>query len=948
LPDGLPPKRYSQTKNLMGDERAAAHVTSSASTERRDVDNEENAWHTLATEKVAAKLQTDAMAGLSIDEAARRSTQYGPNVLGDAKTRSLWTILAAQFKSIIVALLCAAAAVSLVLGDNVEAVAILVVILLNAGVGFFTEWRAEQSLDALKKQAVGNAFVIRDGEERQIPASSLVPGDLVVLTAGGRVPADGRVVESAPLQVEEAALTGESAAASKAVDPVADVHASLGDRRNMVYLGTAVTDGRGRLLVTAIGAKTEVGRIGTMIDEAGGRDTPLERQLARLGRLLVVVVLALCAVIVAAGLARGHDFLYMLKVGISLAIAAVPEGLTAVTTMTLAIGMTRMARMGALIRRLAAVETLGSTTVICTDKTGTLTQNEMTVQAMRLGERAIEFSGSGYGVSGEVRERGRTVDPRGDQTISLALRIGALCNDAKLSLDEGPPKVLGDPTEGALLVAARKGGLSLEDLEREYPRIDEVPFSSESKRMTTVHRAPGDGVVAYVKGAPGPIVEACSAMVVDGKARSMISDDRKEALATNDELAKRAFRVLALAFKDLPNDYREEDLAGALTFVGLVGMIDPLRDEAKAAIETCRRAGIRTVMMTGDQEATAAEIGRQLGLDRDPYGRSLRTAHGRELAGLDEAGRRAIAAEVGVFARVSPEDKLRMVEALQSGGEVVAMTGDGVNDAPALKQADIGIAMGVKGTEVAKDASAMVITDDNFATIVRAVEQGRVVFANILRFVHYLFSCNLAEILVVFLSLLFGWPLPLLALQILWLNLITDVFPAMALALEPSNPEAMDRPPRDPKESMTSPRFLGLVVWQGALLCLVALAAFYIGMRWYGEVGDGLLHAVTIAFMTLALAQTFHAFNARSQRLSAFTDRLFTNGWLWGAIGACIVLQLAAVYLPILQSVLRTTSLSVEDWLLILVSSLVPVGVVETVKAARRATGAGRFPARSA
>jgi Ca2+-transporting ATPase len=896
-------------------------------------------WHALSADQVAESLAVDASRGLSDDEASRRLARYGSNALGEGRRRSALAMFASQFMSLIVALLVAAAVVALVLGENVEASAILVVILLNAIVGFLTEWRAEQSLDALKKQTVATAHVVRDGEERQIPAASLVPGDLVVLAAGARVPADGRVVESVRLQVEEAALTGESLPVGKTVEPIADADVALGDRRNMVYLGTAVTDGRGTMLVTATGRGTEVGRIGTLIDEAGGRDTPLERQLTRLGRALVVAIVVLCAVIVTAGWARGHDLLHMLEVGISLAIAAVPEGLTAVTTMTLAIGMQRMARLGALIRRLPAVETLGSTTVICTDKTGTLTRNEMTVQVLRLGERTIEVSGTGYGVDGKLREQGRAIDPRADPPLALALRIGALCSDATLVERDGQAQVLGDPTEGALLVAAMKGGMDLEALEREYPRIAETPFSSETKRMTTVHRAPEGGVVAYVKGAPGALAEASAGVLIDGDVRPMTSDARRSVLSANEGLAKRAFRVLALAYKDLPAEHRDGDSADGLTFVGLVGMIDPLRDEAKSAIETCRRAGIRTVMMTGDQLATAAEIGRQLGLDRDARGRPLRTAHGRELAGLDEAGRRAIAAEVGVFARVSPEDKLRMVESLQAGGEVVAMTGDGVNDAPALKQADIGIAMGVKGTEVAKDASAMVITDDDFATIVRAVEQGRVVYANIQRFVHYLFSCNLSEILVVFLALLFGWPLPLAALQILWLNMITDVFPALALALEPSNPDVMDRPPRRPNESILAPPFGVLIAWQGLLLSATTLAAFFIGMRWYGADGEGLRHATTITFMTLALSQTFHAFNARSRRRSAFTTRLFTNAWLWGATGVCILLQIAAVYAPLLQTVLHTTALDAADWSLILVAAVVPVAVVELVKFVRRAAG---------
>ncbi len=897
------------------------------------------AWHTLPVGEVAASLLADVAQGLTGAEAARRRKQFGPNALAEAKGRAVLSILLDQFKSLIVALLLAATVVAFALGENIEAVAVLVVIALNAAVGFLTEWKAEQALTALQRQAAPSAHVLRDGQEHQIPAAELVPGDVAVLAAGARVPADGRVIQSVQLQVEEAALTGESHAVTKDVDPIPDENAALGDRRNMVYLSTAVTDGRGRFLVTATGMHTEVGRIGTLIEETVSRETPLERKLAQLGNALIGVVLALCAVIVLAGWLRGNGFLYMLEVGISLAIAAVPEGLPAVTTMTLAIGMQRMARMRALIRRLPAVETLGSTTVICTDKTGTLTKNEMTVQALQLGERLIEVSGTGYVPSGEFRAGGPAIGAGADAHLALALRVGALCNDATLDLRDGAASVLGDPTEGALLVAAAKAGMSKGGLERDAPRVGEVPFSSEAKRMTTVHRLPDGGTIAYVKGAPGPLADASDRLFTGAGVRPMTPEARRQVLADNEGLARRALRVLALAYKDLPEGYREEDLAGGLVFVGLVGMIDPLREEAKPAIETCRRAGIRTVMITGDQEVTAAEIGRQLGLDRDPRGHLMRTAHGRELAGLDAAGWRAVTAEVGVFARVSPEHKLRIVEALQAGGEVVAMTGDGVNDAPALKQADIGIAMGIKGTEVAKEAAAMVITDDNFATIVGAVEQGRVIYANIVRFVHYLFSCNLAEILVVFTALMVGWPLPLEALQILWLNMLTDVFPALALALEPSAPDVMSRPPRDPREPLLTPRFVGLITWQGVLLSAVTLLAFWVGLRWYGAEGSGLRHAETLAFMTLALAQVFHAFNARSPRRSAFTARLFTNGWLWAAVALCVLLQVAAVYGPFLHAVLHTTPLTGADWGVVLACALAPVGVVELVKLSQRVSG---------
>jgi Ca2+-transporting ATPase len=841
-----------------------------------------------------------------------------------------------QFKSLIVALLIVATVVAFALGEHIQALAILIVIVLNALIGFLTEWKADQALSALRGQTVPVAHVIRDATERQIPAAELVPGDLVVLAAGARVPADGRIVEHARLQIEEAALTGESHAVTKTSDPLPDRDVPLGDRVNLAFMGTTITNGRGRLLVTATGAQTEMGQIGILIEEATTRATPLEERLTRLGHLLIVIVLGLCAVIFLAGWFRGHSLLYMLEVSVALAIAAVPEGLPAVATMTLALGMQRMARKRALIRRLPAVETLGSTTVICTDKTGTLTKNEMTVRALVLDQRRIEVTGTGYVPAGEFQQNGTPVDPHADDHLALALRIGALCNDATVERTDGRATVLGDPTEAALVVAAEKAGMSPARLESDFPRIGEVPFDSATKRMVTVHRSPHGRPVAFVKGSPGTLLAASSFMVRGAGVTRLTPDDRRRWEEMNEQLAGAALRVLGLAHRELPEDYDEGDLTRGLIFVGLVGMMDPLRDEAKEAIATCRAGGIRTVMITGDQQPTAAEIARQLEIDRDLHGAPLRTVHARELTDLDAAGWQRAVAEAAVFARVSPKHKLQIVDALQGQGHIVAMTGDGVNDAPALKQSDIGVAMGIRGSEVAKETADMVITDDNFATIVGAIEQGRIIYANILRFIHYLFSCNLSEILTVFIAMMIGWPLPLAPLQILWLNMMTDIFPALALALEPSAPDVMKRPPRDPKEPLLPVPLLGLIAWQGVLLVGITLLAFFIGMRWYGTEGDGLRHAVTMAFMTLALVQVFHAFNARSQRRSAFTARLFTNGWLWGAVVLCLLLQVAAVYVPLLQTVLETVPLTPTDWQVIAACSLTPVAVVELVKVTQR------------
>jgi Ca2+-transporting ATPase len=911
------------------------------------------AWHTLAIDAARSQLDADLEHGLTDAQVVTRLEQHGHNVLSVASGRSPFAILLHQFKSIIVALLLAAAGVAFALGDLAEAIAILVVIVLNAAIGFLIEWKAERTLSALRDDAVPMAQVLRGGAEREIAAADIVPGDVLILAAGARVPADGRIIESAQLQVEEAALTGESHTVPKQTDAVTDVAAALGDRVDMAYRGTAITEGRGRLLVTATGAHTELGKIGTLVADATMRATPLEKKLARLGNGMVGVVLVLGAVVVGAGWLRGHGFLRMLEVGVSLAIAAMPEGLLAVSTMTLALGMQRMAKMGALIRRLPAVETLGSTTVICTDKTGTLTENQMTVRALVIDDVRIDVTGTGYGRVGEFREGDRPIVPGERESLVLALRIGALCNDATLEHTDDGDTVLGDPTEAALTVVAEKAGIEHAALDRDWPRVAERAFDSETKRMITVHTTPQGQLVAYMKGSPGAVLEVSTTQRTATGASPMTADDRERHLARNTELAGTAMRVLGLAYRELDASYADDadDADDALgrdwIFVGLVGMEDPLRDTAKAAIALCRGAGIRTVMITGDQPATAAEIAKQLGIDRDFEGRPLQAAHGRDLVDLDAAAWQRTVATTSVFARVSPEQKLRIVEALQRDAQVVAMTGDGVNDAPALGQADIGIAMGRRGTDVAKQASAMVITDDDFSTIVRAVEQGRIIYANILEFVHYLFSCNAAEILVVFVAIMVGWPLPLGPLQILWLNIVTDVFPALALAVEPSATGTMSQPPRDPKQRLVSGAMVGLIAWQGAMIAGVTLAAFVVGMRWHGAAGDGLGSATTMAFMTLALAQVFHTFNARSQRRSAF-DRPFTNPWLWAAVVLCVGLQIAAVYVPLLQRLLHTAPPGAADWAVIAGCSLAPIAIVEVVKLAQRIYARPKSPALAA
>jgi len=893
-------------------------------------------WYSRSVEDAERAQETNCTRGLAQSVAKERLSSFGRNELAEFKKRSLLAIVWAQFQNLIVFLLIGAAGLALAFGDVTEAIAIVVVVLTNTTVGFFMEWRADVALTALRRQAAVTARVLRDGNELQIEAGGLVPGDVCVLNAGDRIPADGRLIESKELQIDEASLTGESSTVSKRSEPPVHGDSALGDRVTMVYMGTIITEGRGRCIVTATGINSEMGKIGGLIGGIVKQDTPLERELHRLGNKLVIIVAILCAVVVGAGVLRGIEVISMFEVGISLAIAAVPEGLPAVATMTLALGMQRMARMNALLRRLPAVETLGATTVICSDKTGTLTKNEMTVSVIQLQDRRVDISGVGYVPEGNFSVGTRSIDALNDKLLMKALLIGALCCDAQLEGHGPQTTVLGDPTEGALLVLAAKAGLHSSTLTTEYPRVGEIPFKSETKRMATVHRLhTGAGLVA-VKGALSAVLPASETEMTSSQPIPISDQMRERITANNRELAAQGLRVLALAFKQLPRWDDAISIDEGLTFVGLVGMQDPLREEAALAVERCREAGIRVIMITGDQQAAAQAIGLRLGLLHDQTGKTLRTIHGRDLSAAADKDWKDLVSQAGVFARVSPEHKMQIVQGLQANGEVVAMTGDGINDAPALKQADIGIAMGIKGTEVTKEAADMVIADDNFATIVSAVEQGRIIYGNILRFVRYLFSCNLSEILIVFTALMIGWPLPLNAIQILWLNVVTDVFPALALVFEPASPDMMKRPPRPPRKPILSRQLMGLIGAEAALICSATLFAF-----WFGLTKDGgfqeerLVYANSLAFMTLAWAQILHAYTARSQSRSAFAGFL-ANRWIGAAAILSLALQLLAFYIPFFQRTLGTLALDWDGWLIACVCGALPLLSVEVVKALRR------------
>ena len=877
--------------------------------------------HAVEAADMLRTLGVDLRRGLSHEEVMQRRARHGMNVLQIIRPRPAWRILLDQFRSLIVGLLGLAALVAWATGEAVEAAAILVVLVLNAFVGFATEWQAGRALDALRRQARTQARVRRDGREMILDAAELVPGDVIILNAGDRVPADARIIEAAGLRVEESALTGESATVGKAVIPVAS-ETLLAERHSMVYLGTTIVAGHAVAVVTATGARTELGRIGRLVAEVPDESTPLERRLAELGRRLVYIVLAIAVVVIVAGWLRGDNLWLMVKVGVSLAVAAVPEGLPAVTTLILALGVLRLARERAIVRRLPAVETLGSTTIICTDKTGTLTENRMTVREYRLsGGQTLELNGS----------RPLFED---NPLLARALRVGVLCNEAVLD-PQAPDgaRAVGDPTEIALLVAANGLGMDVAAERARYLQLDQRPFDAATKRMITVHRGPDGMRLASLKGAPAAVLELCDNYAESSAAaRRLEREARQRLLAVNEEMADRALRVLALAEKrldrgdDAPGSaaISDAEIESGYTFLGYVGMIDPPRAEAAGAIRQAREAGIRVVMLTGDQIRTARAIARELRLSggAEPY-----ALHARDLAQASPDRIAELARTTDVFARVSPEDKLNIVAALQQGGEIVAVTGDGVNDAPALKRADIGVAMGQRGTEAAKEAADVVLADDNFATIVRAVEGGRTIYANIVKFVHLMFTHNLGEVITIFLAIVAGWPLPLLPLQILWINLVTDVFPAFALAVEPSAPDVMRHRPRSPRATLLSRQFLLLIAWQGTMLGGIALAVYYWALHVYGT-GP---HARTLALLALVGVQLGHMFNCRSRRYSAFTG-LFRNPFVWLATAAVIGLQLLALYLKPLARVLDTVVPTFTDWMVVAACVVAPIVVVEGTK----------------
>ncbi len=955
-------------------------------------ETKEQEWHALKAEDVLKHLEVQHD-GLSSEEVEKRLEYYGPNQLKEAPRPSFLALLWAQLNNFVVILLIVASVISALLGDYVEASAIMAIVVLNSVLGIVQEQRAEQALAALKKLAAPDAQVLRDGSRRAVPSYNLVPGDIVFLEAGNFIPADLRLLEAINLRVEEASLTGESLPVQKNAATVLEKNVPLGDRKNTAFMGTVVNYGRGRGVVTSTGMRTQLGLIATMLQNVETEETPLQRRLDQLGKTLSIGSLILVAVVFIVALINQTDIsllftnplIYFTKfaeqitevfiIAISLAIAAVPEGLPAVVTISLALGMREMIQRHALIRKLSSVETLGSATVICSDKTGTLTQNEMTVTRIWADNQFINVTGTGYAPNGEFQVDGTKVDVKKYPAILSTLWLGLINNDATIETtgeeeSQLTYRIVGDPTEGSLIVAAAKAGAIHVDINEAYPRENEVPFDSERKRMITIHdvRDPKaedlspfhnekhkDWDVIAVKGAPDIVLDLCTQYQgMDDKPQPMTTEVKERILAANDAMTRDALRVIGFAYrleKDVPDDpekIKATELEKDLVFVGLTGMIDPPRTEVKPALEHARHAGIRTVMITGDFPNTAKAIAEAIGLLRP--GKKVMT--GAQLDKLNDTELKNIIEDTDVFARVSPEHKMRIVDALQANDEIVAMTGDGVNDAPAIKRADIGVAMGITGTDVAKETADMVLTDDNYASIVAAVEQGRVIYSNIRKFVFFLLSSNVAEIMIIFLATLAGLPAPLTAIQLLWLNLITDGAPALALAMEKGDPDIMDHKPRAKSEPIVN-RSMGIGIGiQTITQTAAVLGAFVMGLTWHLEAGSVipsganvlsfvLNHnwrgidvqvAETMAFVTLSLAELFRAYTVRSERASLFSIGVFSNKYMQYAVGISIALLLIVCGVPFLQPIFNTHFLSGREWALVIGLALMPAVAEEITK----------------
>ncbi len=867
-----------------------------------------NYFNQSATD-TATELNVNVAVGLTDQEAQERSEKYGKNRLEGGKEKTIIQMVFEQLKDFLVIILIIAALISVVLGETLEGVIIIAIVILNTFLGVYQENKASNALKALKEMASPHAKVLRNGQVVEVASTDVVPGDIAIMEAGDYIPADVRLIEVVNLKVDEAALTGESVPVEKDADVVLAEDASLGDRINCAYMGTVVTYGRGKGIITDIGMNTQMGNIADMLNDVPDETTPLQKKLDSLGKVLGIVCLAVCGIIFLLGLLRGMEFFDIFMLSVSLAVAAIPEGLTVVVTVVLAMGMQKMVKCNAIIKRLSAVETLGSTTVICSDKTGTLTQNKMTIQKLYNGKDTFDVSGTGYSPVGELTGANGKADV---EEVKKVVEGGLLCNDATYNPEK--ETIIGDPTEGAMVVLAHKLFMKKDEWENKYPRIQEIPFDSDRKLMSTYHKI-DDKIVMYTKGAPDELLRRCVSIELDGRVEALGDAKREEILAKNQSFAEQALRVIGVAYRVVEKAAVDLEMEKDLIFVGLMGMIDPPREEAKSAVAVCKKAGIQVKMITGDHKITASAIGAQLGIE------SERTVEGREINEMSDEQLCECVKTTNIFARVSPEHKVRLVDAVRANGNIAAMTGDGVNDAPSLKHADIGVAMGITGTDVSKEAADMILTDDNFASIVSAVAEGRTIYANIRKVVGFLLSCNIGEILVLFFAMLIGFEEPLVAIQLLSINLITDAFPAFALGMEKEEKGVMDRKPRDPSEPIVNGKMTIAVVFQS-----LALAAGTLGSFAYGYyVHDDLDVARTACFLTLVLGELLRAYSARSESTFVFKMKVFENGYLNKCVLLSMVFMIASIYVPFLNPVFSTVPLTFDEMSVALLLAFIPM-----------------------
>ncbi|WP_426351147.1 cation-translocating P-type ATPase [Alloiococcus sp. CFN-8] len=890
-------------------------------------------WYNSEINDVSKELQVDPSKGLSTSEVEERLSKHGHNELKEKEKETIFQKIFNQLNDFMTIILIVASIVSFAVGEGVDAVVIIAIVVVNAFLGVLQEGKAEKALEALQKMSAPNAKVLRNGKIEIVPSRDLVPGDVIVFEAGDLIPADARIIESSNLKIEEASLTGESVPAEKYANAKLQGEVGIGDRINMAYMSTVVTYGRGKAIIVETGGNTEMGKIADKIQEIDNENTPLQNKLNQLGKWLGIICIAVCVLVFVVGLLRGEEPLEMFMTSVSLAVAAIPEGLAAVVTIVLALGMKRMVSRNAIIRRLLAVETLGCVDVICSDKTGTLTQNEMTVKKIYTYGKFFEVTGQGYDPAGEFRAEGEAINPENFEDLKLFLPAGVLCNDASVEKKEdGSWGILGDPTEGAFTVAGLKAGYSREEMNAKYPRIEELPFDSERKMMSTFHSNFVSGIISFTKGAPDIVLDRCSRILVNGKAVELTKEMRQEITKANSSFANEALRVLACAYREyaaLPEAITSETVEKDMIFIGLMGMIDPARPEAKDAIITCKQAGIKPVMITGDHRDTAVAIAKDLHLMEEGDG----VLSGNEIDALSDEEFAKVVETTSVYARVSPENKVRIVETLRKNGHIASMTGDGVNDAMALKKADIGVAMGITGTDVAKGTADMILTDDNFASIVHAVEEGRVIYSNIRKFVFFLLSCNVGEILIVFLALLMNIPTPLLPIQLLWLNLVTDSFPALALGTEKGESDIMNQKPRKADEPILDRSMLIGIAVQSISLVGAVLGIYLWALNKFPNDID---HARTYAFVTLILAEVLRSHSSRSERDSIFKMGIFSNKTLIYATVLCFFLLGVVIYVPFMRDIFQTVPLNLFDAEMVIVFALIPLVLGELFKLVRR------------